>query len=295
MRKIIWALLVLLCGVFLGHCINRLQAQKADPGAPFFTPTMELANITITKLTREQVDMTMDVVLDNPLPFGFSLDSFTFVMAIAGKEVVRSIYPDPLQLDGYGQTTVSMPITTKQELLLGTLKELDAEGVDSVVYGVDVDFTKSFPLIGERPLSFHLERYLPLFILPEVEVKDLQVQKVGLKETRMDLVLELSNENDGSVAIRNTKVVLRVGEDRVLSTHVDSVICIPAKDKVDIAIPLRIDLGEALGTLMKFLIKPGTAYQFELDAIVVSDSPTTNGTAIHVQRDGVLKELKEMK
>lgn len=295
MRKVLWAFSILLIGIFIGHFINRLQARQTNPGAPFFTPTLELANMTITKLTKEEVNMSMDVLLDNPLPFGFEIDSFTFALAIGGKEVVSSTYPDPLELNGYDRTVVSMPISAEQQLLLGTLKELDNKGVDSVVYGVDVAFTKKFPLIGERPLSFHVERYLPLFLLPGVEVKDLDLQKLGLNDTRLLLALELTNENNGSIAIRDTKVTLRVGDDRVLTTKVDSVICIPAKDKVDISLPLRIDLGEALGTMMKFLLQPGTAYQFQLDAIVVSDSKTTNGTVIHVQRDGVLKELKEMK
>jgi len=294
-KKILWIVVILLLGSLAVHLIIRLQAKGKDPDASFFMPSMEFANITITKLTPELVDMSMDVVLDNPLPFGFEVDSFTFAMAIAGVEVVRSTYPDPLHVNGYGWTTITMPISTRQELLLGTLKKLDAEGRDSVIYGMDIEFTKKIPLIGEKPMSFHFERHLPLFILPEVEVMDLQVDKVGLNDTRLSLVLQVKNENNGSVAFRDTKVTMRVGEDRVLKAEVDSVLTIPANDKVNITLPLQIDLGEAIGTMMKFLIKPGTSYQFELDATIVSDKPSTNGTMIHVQRDGVLKELKEMR
>ncbi len=294
-RKAVWVFMVLLIGIVLGHCVKRVQARQANPDAPFFMPSMELANITLTKLTKEQVDMSMAVVLDNPLPIGFAVDSFTFAMAIAGEEVVRSTYPDPLELIGYDRTVFTMPISTKQERLLGTLKELDAQGRDSVTYAMDTEFTKEFPLIGERPLSFHVERDLPLFILPEVEVLDLQVDKIGLNDTRLSLVLELKNENNGSVAVRDTKVTMRVGEDRVLKTEIDSALCIPAMDKVNITLPLKIDLAEAMGTMMKFLLKAGTSYRFELDATIVSDQAATNGTLIHVERDGVLKELKEMR
>jgi|GEM_PF-5031717 len=294
-KKILWIVVILLLGSLAVHLIIRLQAKGKDPDAAFFMPSIEFADITITKLTRERVDVSMGIALDNPLPIGFAVDSFTFTLAIADVEVVRSTYADPLELNAYDRTMITMPISTKQELLLGTLKKLDAEGRDSVIYGMDIEFTKKFPLIGEKPLSFHLERYLPLFILPEVDVMDLQVDKVGLNDTRLSLVLQVKNENNGSVAFRDTKVTMRVGEDRVLKAEVDSVLTIPANDKVNITLPLQIDLGEAIGTMMKFLLKPGTSYQFELDATIVSDKPSTNGTMIHVQRDGVLKELKEMR
>lgn len=294
-RKVLLAVLILMMGLFAVHLFKRMQARNSDPDAQFFMPTMELANITITKLTREEVNMSMDIVLDNPLPVGFTVDSFTFAMSIAGVEVVRSTYPDPLELNPYDRTTITMPISTKQELLLGTLKKLDAEGKDSVIYGMDIEFTKKIPFIGEKPLSFHIEHKLPLFILPEVEVIDMNVEKVGLNDTRLSLVLQVKNENSGSIAFRDTKVTMRVGDDRVLKAEMDSIITVPGKDKVNINLPLRIDLGEALGTMMKFLLKPGTSYQFELDATIVSDQAATDGTLIHVQRDGVLKELKEMR
>ena len=98
-RKAVWVFMVLLIGIVLGHCVKRVQARQANPDAPFFMPSMELANITLTKLTKEQVNMSMAMVLDNPLPIGFAVDSFTFAMAIDDREVVRSTYPDPIGID----------------------------------------------------------------------------------------------------------------------------------------------------------------------------------------------------
>ncbi|MBP6312126.1 MAG: LEA type 2 family protein [Flavobacteriales bacterium] len=296
MKKWIALIVVIIVVIALAKQFTAWNnARISDPNASFILPDLIFADVKVTKLTKEEVVMECGVLIRNPAPLGFAVDSIDYTLSIAGVQVLSSTNPHELVLKGRDSTVMSMPITIEQDLLIRTLDSLDRDGTDSVIYAVDMEFMKSMPLLGKRSMSFHVERSLPVFVIPQVEMTDMHLSKVGLKDTRLSVDLLITNPNNFQFAISDTKILMHVGSDRLFKAAVDSVLTIPANGHEVIVVPLQVDLGEGLGTVMKFMFKPGTPYVLEMDTRMESRSSMTDGTRVHVELDGALKELKEMR
>lgn len=74
-------------------------------------PQLQLAQMQVTNLTADQADVRVNMIIDNPAPVGLDIDSLYYTVFIEGNEVVKTTYPDPLHIEGSGNTTVSLPLT----------------------------------------------------------------------------------------------------------------------------------------------------------------------------------------
>lgn len=97
-------------------------------------PQLQLAQMQVTNLTADQADVRVNMIIDNPAPVGLDIDSLYYTVFIEGNEVVKTTYPDPLHIEGSGNTTVSLPLTIYYDKLQSVLDKLEEEGRDSVVY-----------------------------------------------------------------------------------------------------------------------------------------------------------------
>ncbi|HMC97716.1 MAG TPA: LEA type 2 family protein [Flavobacteriales bacterium] len=292
-KSILVVLLLLMVAAISLQLIRWSQAKRDDPNATFILPRLRLAVITIKDLTPDTMNMDVGMLIDDPAPLGAHVDSFTYRFSIAGVEMVHSTHPDPIDLHGYDSTLITLPITVRQELLATTLKDLEARGVDSVDYTIDADFHTRLPFLKKKPVHLHVTRHLPLFIIPTVELTHTHVEKFGLKNTRLLLDVQVANPNNVAFAFRKTAYQLRVGGDRVMSSHMEDTLLIPSRDTVMFSMPVKLDLGETAGTLIDLLVAPGTDYAFSLDTRIVSDDRSVNEGRLVLERNGTLKDLKQ--
>mgnify|MGYP003393290222 CR=1 FL=1 len=292
-KAVVLVLVLLVASAVTWQFIHWSIAKRQDPSATFIAPRLHLALITITDLSSETMDMDVRMLIDNPSPIGLAVDSFTYRFSIAGVEVARTNHGGAITLPAYDGASLTLPITVRQELLVNTLKELQARKIDSVDYAIDTWFYTRLPFLKETPIHLHMTRHLPLFIIPDVELAHTRIEKLGLKNTMLMLDLRVSNPNNIPFAFRNTTYEFRVGGDHVMRSSIDSVMEIPPRDTLMIAMPIQLDLGEAAGTLIKLLLKPGSTYAFTFDTHIVSDSRSINGSHMALRRNGTLRDLKQ--
>jgi len=129
-KKILIPLIIL--AVLAAVVYGVVNFKKSDKKiADYVVPELKLAQIQVTNLTAEKADMKMNMLLDNPGPIGFSLDSLFYTVSIEGNEVARTTYPDSLRLEARDSTTVELPLTIYHDKLADLLKRLEQEGRDS--------------------------------------------------------------------------------------------------------------------------------------------------------------------
>ena len=86
-KQIILSAIAILVVAGIVFLIVRYQ-QPDNSLAKDILPELKVVNIQVLNLTGEQAEMAMNMVIDNPAPFGVKLDSLYYTLFIEDNEVI---------------------------------------------------------------------------------------------------------------------------------------------------------------------------------------------------------------
>jgi len=290
-RKIIFAViaLVILAAIVIG-VVKFKQSDKSV--ADYVVPELKMGQMQVTNLTAEKADMKMNMLIDNPAPVGFSVDSLYYTVSIEGNEIARTTYPDSLRLEARDSTTVELPLTLYHDKLADVLKSLEQQGRDSALYTINATIFTDMALIPKDKLNMKVEKRLPLIRIPEIHVTDIKMKDVGFKGATM--VVETSIKNDNVFPIRFSDMNYRVQVDNNgwMEGSKPGTVNIPAKGTTTMTIPMDVKLKE-MGKNALDLIRKGTDvhYDFRMNTKLASDSQVLKESNIALNSSGQLKTV----
>ncbi|MBT30711.1 MAG: hypothetical protein CMO01_13710 [Thalassobius sp.] len=282
------SLIILVVVFFLSKDTETVQEIKES-----VTPSMYLTNIQINNLTSDQAKMDMLVLFDNPLPVGLSVDSIFYTIFIENTLIAKSTYRDPLQIESGDSATISLPVTVNVDKLDSLLKDLEADGKDSVDYAVVTEFNDNSML---TPESFNLQvsKKLPLVKFPEIQIQNLKVSHIGVKNTEIEVTSNIENPNVFSVGLQDIHLQLQLDDNKVLKGTKEGNIELPSNSTTPTSFTFSIALDEAFKSLID-LIKEGKDLEFSLnmDADLVSDQTILKDGKINLEVQENLKDLQK--
>ena len=292
-------LLVILLALLLGVVVQLVrwgQARKSDPDATLILPRVYVARMSVEQLDPDTTLLNIMLAIDDPAPIGLTVDSLEYVMSIGGNEVVRSTYPHSITVRANDSAHIELPVAVQTRKLVAVLKQLAASGVDTVEYAMESKFHWPLAFWREKPLSIKIARRLPLFLIPEVEVRDPVVEKLGLGESRVVIDVAIFNPNGFSFAFRQPDFEAELNGHEVVTTVVDDLVQVPARDTVIVRVPMVMAPGRLLGGLFGLIVKPArTTYSYRMALTIVSDNATLDKCRFVVVGNGMLEELKSLR
>ncbi|MEO8068327.1 MAG: LEA type 2 family protein [Flavobacteriales bacterium] len=284
-------ILLLLFGVI--QLIRWAKAKENDPDATFILPRVSMANMNIQRLDPDATTMLLVMTIDQPAPIGLTVDSLDYTLSIAGNEVIHSTYPHAVSIGAYDSASISLPVTIRTKRLIDVLKQLEAEGRDSVIYAMDTRFHLPAAFWTKKPMEVRIERNLPLVRIPRVHLQDPSVVKFGFGESRINVDLALFNPNVFDLAFRDLAITADLEGHEVVLTSADTLIRAAAMDTAIIHLPMRIALGHMIEGVFDLLLKPArTVYSYHMEFTVISDQPSLDECHFIVVGKGHLDELK---
>lgn len=297
MNKRTVILLIFLLGIgilgYLGY--KWYNKRKQDPYSTFIKPRLELANFQIKTFTRQKTEMDMNMLIDNPAPLGFKINNLNYKIYIAGTEVMKSTYPKTVELEGNDSALVSMPVTVYNEKLINRLKELEGKNIDSVIYTIKGKFNIDLPFLKE-PIDFNVEKRLPLYRIPKTKFEKAKVEKLGLNETKVNIEAQIENPNVFPFKFKNTFFKVMIDKDKLMEGEIDSTVNIPAHGKVDLNLPVELNLKETGETVFEMLTKPKEVdYSFYFETKIASDENTLKNSQVIMEGQGKLRDLLKEK
>jgi LEA14-like dessication related protein len=293
-RTVLLMLGTLLALFVVVHVVRWAVLKNSDPSATLVLPRLELAALKVNELSSDHAQIDMRMVLHDPLPFGLVIDSLEYVFRINGEEVLRSTRASRFELDAYDTSHVVLPLSVPHKKVTDLLKRLEQRNVDSVEYAITTTMHTRSPLAKDGVIELNASRRLPLFLLPDITVTDINISDFGLKETDMTTVVTIGNPNKIRFALRELEYEMTVGGGELLNGTLTNGIDIPALDTVTISLPVEVKPGKAIGSVVQLLFKPGAPYHFHLRTRLVSDQPSIDGSLVIIERNGVLRDLKQL-
>ncbi|UZR96729.1 LEA type 2 family protein [Chondrinema litorale] len=282
------SVIMLIIVFFLSKNTDAVQEIKEA-----VTPNMYLTNIQINNITSEQAKMDMLVLFDNPLPVGLSIDSIFYTIFIENTLIAKNTYRDPLQIESGDSATISLPVTVNVDTLNVLLKELEANGKDSVDYAVVTEF-KDNSMLTPESFNLQISKKLPLVKFPEIQIQNLKVKHVGLKNTEIEVTSSIENPNTFSVGLQDIQLQLQLDDNKVLKGTKDGNIELPSKSTTPTSFTFSIALDEAIKSLID-LIQEGKdlEFSFNVDADLVSDQEILKDGKIQLQIQENLQDLQK--
>lgn len=288
-KKLIFSVAAIIVIAAVVYLIIYIQRSDKD-----LLPRLTIAHVNITNLAAEKVDMQLGLLIDNPSPVSLRADSLFYRVYIAGNEIMKTTYPDPVELEAGDSATVSLPLTIYHDRLLELLNRLEQEGRDSAEYKIVVTVFSDSKLIPDQGLDVDLKKDLPVIKLPEVKLTDLKIDKAGIPESTIAVALRVYNGNRFPLGFRKMNYRLQIDDNEALEGSKQEDVHIPAGDTVSVAVPVSIDLG-GMGESFIDLIREGQdlSYRFTMNSEVISNLKPLNNSKLQLEMTGNLQDIRE--
>jgi LEA14-like dessication related protein len=292
--KITWVILILLLLAGGGwYVFNRYKKENGNPVSGL-KPKVEMGIGHITNITDSTIDLSLKLLVDNPLPIEVDVKGFNYFVQMNGVTVIENEYTRPLLIKSKDSTVVMLPSQLKIKKLKTEGDTEAAKGEDSANYHFEGRFVLNKPILGKDSITLSKDVRLPLYRLPKVKIVDYDMTKFRLSKSEITLHLQFSNQNPFPVQFKNPSYVVDLGKQKRLAEgKVEGFTKIKGKSSEIYQIPLAIDMGKILKAMGQVLVK-GKSIPFTLyfKSKLVSDNDVFKDSDVNIVVDGELKDLE---
>ncbi|WP_128545322.1 LEA type 2 family protein [Larkinella soli] len=294
------ALALLLIG-FVGAWIwySRLKNNAEAEGGAFndtLKPRLEMSTMNITSIDDDRTHLTVEMLIDNPLPVGFKANRLNYTVLIANTPVIEDTYAKPIEIESRDSTLVKLPMVIDNKKLLAVLKTLDQKDIDSTTYTVRSSFDLDVPILGDRTFRQTITRRMPTFYLPEIKVEDINFGKVGLKETDVATKVSVVNKNRFPFNFTDTHYTVSINGKEIADGSQPEPVLIRKQATTPVVFPVTLKPGQTLALLPKMLFdKKDTPFlvTFTSKLVTEGDNPMFKNSVMKTRITGTLADFKK--
>jgi LEA14-like dessication related protein len=285
--------LSVLLGLLLLLILGLGITYVATDGGKKLMPTLANASMQIGNITPDSVKATMAVELRNNVPITMRVDSFSYITRLDGELLARGDKSEPTVVKSKGVSKLEVPVNVDLSKVADKVKEVQQDCVD--VQMTMILYTH-LPIVGQEriPVTVSKKVYVPK--LPKIEVADVDITDMGLKEGEAVVRLRIINYNPFPVTIKRVSYRFRVGGDDLDVRGVSEDEVTFRKKGTDI-LPIRVKFEPkkmpkvAFKTLFR---AKQTEYQLNGTAVVAAGKQNPKDTDLKFNSTGTLKELKNI-
>lgn len=253
---IIAGLLLLLgfAGAFIWY--SRLKNEAASEKGAYdgtLKPRLEISTLEINDIDDDQIQLTVKLLIDNPLPVGFKANRLRYTVYLAKTLIIEEEYAKPIEIEPGDSTLVVLPMRLLMNKLQTVLNTLHGKGVDSTTYGIRAAFDLDVPILGERTFTQTLEERRPTYYIPRLKIEDLDFGKVGLKQTDIAAKVSIENRNHYPYNFTDTRYTVSIDGKEIAEGAQPEPIFIKKQATTPVVFPVTVKPGQTLGLLPKML------------------------------------------
>ncbi len=297
MKKTLIILLILVVLGGLGwYLFQNYKSKHANPVSGL-KPRVEMSLAEISSITDSTLDMSMKVLIDNPLPLGMDIKSFAYQVKVDGVPIIESDYAKPLQIEPQDSVTLDIATELKIDKFSRVGKRGEAAGQDSAMYQFQVFLKLAKPVLGHDTLRIEMEKKLPLYHLPEIEVVAIDLEKFRLKKSELNIGLRFINKNDFVFSFKNMRYSIDLGKEKTtINGQSSGVTRVPARSDKVYQIPVQVELGKMInaGTQMLFQGK-NFPFTVHLRSQIVSDNEMLKNSKLSMRIKGTMEDMEAAK
>jgi LEA14-like dessication related protein len=292
--KVVVAVLLVLglgCWIWWNSKIGKEQKKSLSDN---LKPTISVTSVNVNNIDDDKVSMTTKVVLKNPLPVEIKTDRLDYVVMIDSVKVIEEAYNKPITIRSSDSTTITLPMNLRIKPMNALLKRFDRNDTDSAQYILKAKMQVDVPIAGERKFDLNLDKRLPAVRLFKIKPQSVEVDKLGLKESSLDMVINIENPGVVPMKFADGSYSVTLDNDEAIEGRLEKTVVLPAKGSDDVAMHVDIKTGKAAKLAWKALFdKDGTPFKVDFKCKVISENEAFNNSNMAFKIQGTLDDLKK--
>jgi LEA14-like dessication related protein len=258
-------------------------------------PKVTLASMNIKDIDPEDIKMECGITVSNPLPVGFKADSLHYELWIDSVMVMRDTYKKSISLSRNDSTSIKLPLDIKSAALKRLVDKFDRHHTDSADYTIQTNFKMNVPVAGKRAFNLNVTKRLPAIRKITAKPGKVDLNKLGLKDSELGITVKVTNDNSFPIDISNGKYTITVDKDLDLQGTMQKNVHIPANGAQDVSMNIKLKTAKVPKLGWKILFhKKQTHYNMHFTGQLKSDIKMLDNTALKMNAEGTLEDLKEL-
>ncbi len=269
--------------------------DNADPISGL-KPQLEVAVGRVSAITDSTLDLSLNLLLHNPLPVGLDVASMAYTIKMGETTIIEDNYARPFVVKASDSSSVSIATTLNLKNLIEEINRQDRIGNDSADYHIEGVFHLREPFLGKDTLRLSLDKRMFVYHLPEIEAAGFDLDKFSLGQSEVLLKLKVTNNNPFSIEFKNPTYSIDLGKQgNVLEGTMTGGTKVDKNSSETFEIPFEVDMAELL-KMGGQLILQGKSLPFRLDfnCTLASDNSSIDGSALHYIVEGDLGDLQKL-
>lgn len=256
-------------------------------------PKLEVSSLNITHIGEDKISAISKVVLRNNLPVEVKTNRLDYVIYIDSAKVIEDAYSKPITIRSSDTTVLRLPMEIMFRKLTAVMKRFENKNIDSADYSMKSTFQVDVPIAGQRNFTMNFSKRLPALKLPKAQMGNIDIDKLGLKESSLDLTANIENPNAFPIKMKDGKYKVSIDNDKnVMEGEIQKVVDIPAHGSAPVS--MQVDMKTmkmpAMGWKMLFK-KKETHFNTNFSCKLMSENGMLNNSVMAFNMSGTLDQL----
>jgi LEA14-like dessication related protein len=289
----LWFLLLtlLLGGGFLYFRSAKGKKVLANKGKELL-PALENATMSVGNITPEALNAQLKVDLRNQMPIRLQIDSFSYVARVDGAELAHGAKNKATVLNVNAISRLELPVSVD----LSKVKEkVRTAQQDCVSVQLVMTLYTRLPVAGPQKIPVEVSKRVYIPKLPKIEVADVDVQHLGLKNGSAVVTLRVTNYNPFPFTIRRVKYNFRVSDDLTVEGTQEKDVSFRQKGTGMLPVHMSFEPKGMPKVAFKTLFKPEkTPYTLTGSVVVAAGQHNPKDMTMNFNSSGTLQDLKNI-
>ncbi|HEX8428097.1 LEA type 2 family protein [Hymenobacter sp.] len=256
-------------------------------------PTLENVSFSVNNITPDYVYAQMVTDIRNHMPITLRIDSLSYRTSVDGRMLASGHKGKPTVLKGKGLSHMQVPVTLDLSKIKNTIKTSQQDCVDVKMV---MNLYARLPMAeGTQRIPVNVTKRVYVPKLPKIEVADIDVEHLGLKNGEAIVNLKVTNYNPFPVTIRRVSYDFRVSDDMQVRGVEEKDVSFATRGTE--MMPIRVKFEPKglpkVGYKTLFRAKK-TPYNLKGSVVVAAGKNNPKDMTMQFNSAGTLKELKNI-
>lgn len=268
--------------------------SKRVPGNDGIAPQLSVVALRVKNISNENILMESDAVVKNNFPVTLVANNLRMKISFDTLLLIETASDKQLRIESMDSSSITLPMELKAAATKAMIAYLGAHpDIDSIDVKMQTVINLDVPVAGERTFTIDREVRIPVIRMPDLALGKVDLQKLGLNNSEIDVPIQLYNVNKQPIRLSDAKFTFTVDKENTFSGDLEP-LDLPAKgrDTVLTHIDVRtLKLGK-LGWKYLFA-KDDTHFQMRINGKLKMENKVLNESNLELTVTGTLKELRD--
>jgi LEA14-like dessication related protein len=216
----------------LPSCRSVMDALAGDE-----KPSARIVGLRLADLSLDGISVLADVEVKNPYSVAIPLLGLDFALASGGTAFLRGESETSGTIEARGSRVLPVRATVGFSGLIEALSGVRPGAV--VPYALEVGVSVDAPVLGRLRLPVKKSGELPVPTLPDIELRRIRLETLGLDEVEAVLRIRIGNGNEFPLDLAKLATSLSLGGTPIVGARTRRPTTIAAGEKGVVEIPVR--------------------------------------------------------